>query len=64
MPAAVGEFLPQIDALLSQARPCQRHPGNLPEIYSDPNTIEQILINLLMSAAHAADKKDSRIIID
>jgi PAS domain S-box-containing protein len=37
---------------------------NLPEIYSDPNMIEQILINLLMNAAHAADKKDSRIILD
>jgi len=37
---------------------------DLPEIYSDPDTIEQILVNLLMNAAQAADKEDSRIILD
>lgn len=37
---------------------------NLPEIYSDPDTLEQILMNIIMNAAHAADKKDSRIILD
>ena len=33
----------------------------MPEIVSDPDAIEQTLINLLINAAHAADKSDSYI---
>jgi signal transduction histidine kinase len=36
-------------------------PGDLPNIYSDPHALEQILINLLLNAAQASDKKDSEI---
>ena len=39
-------------------------PEHLPEIYAVPDTVEQILINLLTNAAHASDKKDSRIKLD
>jgi C4-dicarboxylate-specific signal transduction histidine kinase len=39
-------------------------PANLPQIYSDPFALEQILINLLVNAAQAADKKDSWIKLD
>jgi PAS domain S-box-containing protein len=35
-------------------------PGN-PEIYFNPGALEQILINLLVNAAQASDKEDSRI---
>jgi signal transduction histidine kinase len=34
---------------------------NLPQIHTDPNAIEHILINLLVNAAQAADKEDSWI---
>jgi signal transduction histidine kinase len=36
-------------------------PENLPEIYLVPDTVEQILINLLTNAVHASDKEDSQI---
>jgi signal transduction histidine kinase len=36
-------------------------PENLSKIHTDPDAIEQILTNLLINAAHAADKKDSKI---
>ena len=36
-------------------------PENMPQIYTDPYSLEQILINLLVNAAQAADKKDSRV---
>jgi signal transduction histidine kinase len=36
-------------------------PDNLPEIYTDPFALEQILINLLLNAAQSADKPDSWI---
>ncbi|NVL91290.1 MAG: PAS domain-containing protein [Desulfobacterales bacterium] len=36
-------------------------PEDLPEILTDPHTLEQVLINLLINAVHAADKKDSWI---
>jgi signal transduction histidine kinase/GAF domain-containing protein len=36
-------------------------PANLPRIWSDPLVLEQILLNLFVNAAQAADKKDSRI---
>ena len=36
-------------------------PEHLPKIYTYPYTLEQILMNLLMNAAQAADKKDSWI---
>ncbi len=39
-------------------------PEGLPEIYTDPEAIEQILINLLINAAQAVDKVDSRIRLD
>jgi PAS domain S-box-containing protein len=36
-------------------------PENLPPIRTDPEALEQILVNLLINAAHASDKKDSWI---
>jgi signal transduction histidine kinase/GAF domain-containing protein len=36
-------------------------PENLPRIWSDPFFLEQILLNLLVNAAQAVDKNDSRI---
>ena len=36
-------------------------PEDLPRIWSDPFFLEQILLNLLVNAAQAADKNDSRI---
>jgi PAS domain S-box-containing protein len=36
-------------------------PEDLPPAYIDPNAIEQVLINLLINAAHALDKTDSWI---
>jgi len=34
-------------------------PEGLPKIYSDPYSLEQVLINLLLNAAQASDKPDS-----
>jgi signal transduction histidine kinase len=39
-------------------------PRDLPQIYTAPHAIEQVLINLLMNAAQAADKKDSRVTLN
>ena len=39
-------------------------PENLSKLYTDPDAVEQILTNLLINAAHAADKEDSRIKLD
>ncbi|MGD9974072.1 MAG: ATP-binding protein [Desulfatirhabdiaceae bacterium] len=36
-------------------------PEGLPEIFTDPLALEQILVNLLINAAQAADKADSRV---
>jgi signal transduction histidine kinase len=36
-------------------------PENMPQIYTDPYALEQVLINLLVNAAQAADKEDSRV---
>ena len=36
-------------------------PQYLPDIYSDPDVIEQLIINLLINAAQAADKEESWI---
>jgi PAS domain S-box-containing protein len=36
-------------------------PEDLPHVYSDPYALEQILINLLLNAAQASEKKDSRV---
>lgn len=36
---------------------------NMPLVYSNPMVVEQILINLLVNASHAADKADSRVMI-
>lgn len=36
-------------------------PQNLPRIWSDPYALEQILLNLLVNAVQAAEKKDSRV---
>ena len=38
-------------------------PQDLPKIYTAPHAIEQVLINLLINAAQAADKNDSRVIL-
>ena len=34
-------------------------PERLPRVYTDPYSLEQVLINLPVNAAQAADKKDS-----
>jgi C4-dicarboxylate-specific signal transduction histidine kinase len=39
-------------------------PPNLPRIYTAPHAIEQVLLNLLINAAQAADKEDSRVILN
>jgi len=39
-------------------------PEKLPRIWSDPTYLEQVLLNLLVNAAQAADKDDSRIEIN
>ncbi len=39
-------------------------PQNLRKIHTDPDAVEHILTNLLINAAHAADKKDSRIMLN
>ena len=36
-------------------------PDNFPEIFTDPNVLEQVLLNLLVNASQAADKKKSWI---
>ena len=36
-------------------------PENLPPILTDPDAVEQIVVNLLINASHAVDKDDSRI---
>ena len=36
-------------------------PENLQPIRTDPEAVEQILVNLLINAAHASDKEDSWI---
>ncbi|TFG89290.1 MAG: PAS domain S-box protein [Candidatus Atribacteria bacterium] len=37
---------------------------NLPKIYTDTDSVEQILTNLLLNAVHAVDKEDSRVKLD
>lgn len=37
---------------------------NLSKIYTDPDAVEQVLTNLLINAAHAADKTDSQVKLD
>jgi PAS domain S-box-containing protein len=39
-------------------------PEDLPQIYTDSDAIEQVLTNLLINAAHAADKEDSQVKLD
>ena len=39
-------------------------PENLPKIYTEPYALEQILLNLMINAAQAADKQDSWIKLD
>jgi PAS domain S-box-containing protein len=39
-------------------------PKDLPPIFTDPQALEQILINLLINAAQAADKEDSCVRIN
>ncbi|MGC8493746.1 MAG: ATP-binding protein [Syntrophobacteraceae bacterium] len=36
-------------------------PEQMPAIYTDAEILEQVLVNLLINAVHAADKKDSAI---
>ncbi len=36
-------------------------PENIPPVFTDPDAVEQILVNLLINAAHASDKEDSWI---
>ncbi len=39
-------------------------PPDLPCIFTDPDSLEQVLINLLINAAHACDKEDSRVTLN
>ncbi len=39
-------------------------PEGLPKIQTDPEAIEQILVNQLINAVQAADKKQSRVSLD
>ncbi|KPA19023.1 protein containing ATP-binding region, ATPase-like protein [Candidatus Magnetomorum sp. HK-1] len=39
-------------------------PEGLPKVYTDPNAVEQVLINLLINAAQASDKKDAWITLN
>ena len=34
-------------------------PDDFPTIFTDPNVLEQVLLNLLVNASQAADKKKS-----
>jgi len=34
-------------------------PEGFPKIFTDPEAVEQVLVNILINAAHAADKEDS-----
>ena len=36
-------------------------PDDLPPVFIDPDAVEQVLVNLLINAAHALDKEDSII---
>jgi signal transduction histidine kinase len=36
-------------------------PENLPPVWTDPNALEQILLNLLINAAQATEKEDARV---
>jgi signal transduction histidine kinase len=36
-------------------------PEDLPPLRSDPEALEQVLLNLLINAVHACDKEDSQI---
>jgi len=36
-------------------------PDHLPEVFTDPEVIEQVIVNLLINAAQAADKEESWI---
>jgi PAS domain S-box-containing protein len=36
-------------------------PKNMPQIHTDPYALEQVLINLLVNAVQAADKRESRV---
>jgi signal transduction histidine kinase/DNA-binding response OmpR family regulator len=36
-------------------------PEDLPEITTDPEAVQQVVLNLLINAAHACDKKDSEV---
>ncbi len=38
-------------------------PDGLPPIVSDPEALEQVLLNLLINAIHACDKPDSHVIL-
>jgi signal transduction histidine kinase len=48
----------------SVARFAKQVPETLPSIFAQPYAIEQILINFLINACHAADKEDSWIQLD
>ncbi len=39
-------------------------PDHLPKIHTDPEVIEQVIVNLLINAAQAADKEESWIRLD
>ncbi len=36
-------------------------PPDLPPVFTDPASLEQVLVNLVVNAAHACDKEDSRV---
>jgi len=39
-------------------------PEDMPRVHTDPETVEHILINLLINAAQASDKEDSWVVIN
>lgn len=36
-------------------------PPDLPLVFTDPASLEQVIVNLVVNAAHACDKEDSRV---
>ncbi len=47
----------------TSARVLVEVPWNLPPILADPEALEQVLVNLLINAGHAADKPDPRVTV-
>ena len=61
--AVIGKMLPicRVQLKKSVKSLITKIPDNPPRIWIDPNALEQILLNLLVNAAQAAEKEDSRV---